>query len=81
MTDSDATSPLKDFLGRPFEVGQKVVYPLRKKSQMWSNLAQITEVGINYLRVQRLVPECQHVIELRSLSTVVVLEAAPHVTN
>lgn len=40
---------MKDFLGRDFEAGQFIVYPVRRNSSLAMHRGEIVRVGPNYL--------------------------------
>lgn len=44
---------MKDFLGQHISIGDSVIYPNRQKSQMWMNLASVTDVQLNLIIVRR----------------------------
>ena len=43
-TVKQPTIPANDFLGREIEVGHTIVYPVRRGSRMWMQMASVTEI-------------------------------------
>ncbi len=44
---------MKDFLGQNISIGDLVVYPNRQKSDLWMNLATVTDVRLDLITVRR----------------------------
>ena len=42
-----------DFLGQAISIGDSVIYPNRQKSQMWMNLAMVTDIRLDLITVRR----------------------------
>jgi hypothetical protein len=42
-------TPAVDFMGRTIVAGQTVVYPTRRKSQMWLNRLSVTQVWDDHI--------------------------------
>ncbi len=44
---------MKDFLGQNISIGDSVIYPNRQKSDLWMNLATVTDVRLDLITVRR----------------------------
>ena len=44
---------MKDFLGQNISIGDSIVYPNRQKSNLWMNLATVTDVRLDLITVRR----------------------------
>lgn len=42
-----------DFLGQNILIGDSIVYPNRQKSDLWMNLATVTDVRLDLITVRR----------------------------
>lgn len=45
---------MKDFLGKEFQVGQRIVYPGRASSSLWMNTGTIVAITAKNLKVKRI---------------------------
>ena len=64
---------LTDFTGREIRPASQVAYAVRRGAKQWLCKATVTEVGHDYLTVQRTMPPSDRLLTLRQMGTVAVL--------